>query len=54
MKTRLSLHGIMSFEGAYVKEIEGKEEAAPMPAPMDVDGSSDVRPLLLLPRRREL
>ena len=24
LKTRLNLHGIMSFEGAYVKEIEEK------------------------------
>ncbi|PPQ81030.1 hypothetical protein CVT24_013291 [Panaeolus cyanescens] len=33
VKTRLNLHGIMSFEAAYVEEIEEKEE----PAPMDVD-----------------
>ncbi|KAF9050554.1 heat shock protein 70 family [Panaeolus papilionaceus] len=33
VKTRLNLHGIMSFEAAYVEEIEEKEEAAPM----DVD-----------------
>ncbi|TFK62051.1 heat shock protein 70 [Pluteus cervinus] len=33
VKTRLNLHGIMSFESAYVEEIEEKEEA---PA-MDVD-----------------
>ena len=31
LKTRLNLHGVMSFEGAYVEEVEEKEEA------MDVD-----------------
>ena len=41
LKTRLNLHGIMSFEGAYVEEIEEREEAAPTPAPMDVDGSAE-------------
>ncbi|KXN87253.1 hypothetical protein AN958_09044, partial [Leucoagaricus sp. SymC.cos] len=35
VKTRLNLHGILSFEGTYVEEVEEKEEAAP--APMDVD-----------------
>ncbi|KAH6906480.1 heat shock protein [Coprinopsis sp. MPI-PUGE-AT-0042] len=33
VKTRLNLHGIMSFEAAYTEEIDEKEE----PAPMDVD-----------------
>ncbi|KAJ3506365.1 hypothetical protein NMY22_g17275 [Coprinellus aureogranulatus] len=33
VRTRLNLHGIMSFESAYVEEVEEKEE----PAPMDVD-----------------
>ncbi|PCH35950.1 heat shock protein 70 [Wolfiporia cocos MD-104 SS10] len=32
LKTRLNLHGVMSFEAAYVEEIEEKEEA------MQVDG----------------
>lgn len=35
VKTRLNLHGIVSFENTYVEEIEEKEE--PAPAPMDVD-----------------
>ncbi|KAF8644816.1 hypothetical protein AX16_008273 [Volvariella volvacea WC 439] len=39
VKTRLNLHGILSFESAYVEEIEEKEEAAA--APMDVDASAD-------------
>ena len=39
LKARLNLHGIMSFESAYVEEIEEREE--PAPAPMDVDGSAD-------------
>ncbi|KAJ7254680.1 heat shock protein 70 family [Mycena haematopus] len=37
VKTRINLHGIMSFEGAYVEEIEEKDE----PAPMDVDPAAD-------------
>ncbi|KAH9484808.1 Heat shock protein hsp88 [Psilocybe cubensis] len=41
LKTRLNLHGIMSFEAAYVEEVEEREEAAPAPAPMDVDGGAD-------------
>ena len=39
LRTRLNLHGIMSFESAYVEEVEEREEAAP--APMDVDGAAD-------------
>lgn len=35
LKTRLNLHGIMSFEAAYVEEIEEREEA------MQVDGEAD-------------
>ncbi|EMD33816.1 hypothetical protein CERSUDRAFT_142155 [Gelatoporia subvermispora B] len=38
VKTRLNLHGIMSFEQAYVEEIEEKEE------PMQVDGESQEAP----------
>ena len=41
LRTRLNLHGIMSFESAYVEEVEEREEPAPAPAPMDVDGSAD-------------
>jgi heat shock 70kDa protein 4 len=35
LKTRLNLHGIMSFEAAYIEEIEEREEA------MQVDGEGD-------------
>ncbi|KAH7928945.1 heat shock protein 70 [Leucogyrophana mollusca] len=35
LKTRLNLHGIMSFETAYTEEVEEREEA-----PMDVDGDA--------------
>ncbi|KAH7916594.1 heat shock protein 70 family [Hygrophoropsis aurantiaca] len=35
LKTRLNLHGIMSFETAYVEEVEEREEA-----PMEVDGEA--------------
>ncbi|KAJ6466968.1 heat shock protein 70 family [Mycena sanguinolenta] len=37
VKTRINLHGVMSFEGAYVEEVEEKDE----PAPMDVDPAAD-------------
>ncbi|KAF8201078.1 heat shock protein 70 family [Mycena galopus ATCC 62051] len=37
VKTRINQHGIMSFESAYVEEIEEKDE----PAPMDVDAAAD-------------
>ncbi|KAF7369015.1 Heat shock protein [Mycena venus] len=37
VKTRVNLHGIMSFEAAYVEEVEEKDE----PAPMDVDPAAD-------------
>ncbi|KAF9231839.1 Hsp70 protein-domain-containing protein [Melanogaster broomeanus] len=36
LKTRLNLHGIMSFDSAYVEEVEEREETAPM----DVDGEA--------------
>lgn len=38
LKTRLNLHGIMSFEAAYVEEVEEREEA------MQVDGEPDAKP----------
>jgi heat shock protein 4 len=38
LKTRLNLHGIMSFEAAYVEEVEEKEEA------MQVDGEAEPKP----------
>ncbi|KAK7052353.1 heat shock protein [Favolaschia claudopus] len=37
VKTRINVHGVMSFEGAYVEEVEEREE----PAPMDVDPAAD-------------
>ncbi|KAF5385908.1 hypothetical protein D9615_002681 [Tricholomella constricta] len=40
VKTRLNLHGILSFEGSYVEEVEEREE----PAPMDVDAASGEPP----------
>ncbi|KAJ2915267.1 hypothetical protein MD484_g5139, partial [Candolleomyces efflorescens] len=42
VRTRLNLHGIMSFESAYVEEVEEKEVEVPAPdaAPMDVDGAA--------------
>ncbi|KAH7889017.1 heat shock protein 70 family [Phlebopus sp. FC_14] len=36
LKTRLNLHGIMSFESAYIEEVEERDEAA-----MDVDGDAE-------------
>ncbi|RDB16763.1 Heat shock protein hsp88 [Hypsizygus marmoreus] len=41
LKTRLNLHGIVSFESAYVEEFEEKEE---VPAPMDVEGAEAAPP----------
>jgi len=41
LKTKLNIHGIMSFEGAYIEEVEEKEEA---PA-MDVDPPADGAPV---------
>jgi len=38
LKTRLNLHGIMSFESAYVEELEEKEEL------MQVDGEAEAKP----------
>ncbi|EIW83554.1 HSP70-domain-containing protein [Coniophora puteana RWD-64-598 SS2] len=38
LKTRLNLHGIMSFESAYVEEVEEREEAMP------VDGDDKATP----------
>ncbi|RXW24318.1 hypothetical protein EST38_g1518 [Candolleomyces aberdarensis] len=38
VRTRLNLHGIMSFESTYVEEVEEKEE--PAPQPMEVDGAA--------------
>ncbi|KAF8069980.1 heat shock protein 70 family [Lyophyllum atratum] len=43
VKTRLNLHGTLSFEMAYVEEIEEKEEPAP-PAAMDVDTAEPPAP----------
>ncbi|KAF4566317.1 adenyl-nucleotide exchange factor sse1 [Pleurotus pulmonarius] len=42
LKTKLNIHGITSFETAYVEEIEEKEEAPA--APMDVDPPADGAP----------
>lgn len=49
LRTRLNLHGVVSFESAYVEEIEEREEpAAPSPtpasAPMDVDAAEAPAP----------
>ncbi|KAF8149402.1 heat shock protein 70 family [Crassisporium funariophilum] len=38
LRTRLNLHGIMSFESAYVEEVEEREE---VPAPMDAEPAAD-------------
>ncbi|KAJ7103781.1 heat shock protein 70 family [Mycena epipterygia] len=48
VKTRLNAHGIMSFEAAYVEEIEEKEE----PAPMDVDPAAEGAPPAAPKKRR--
>ena len=38
LKTRLNSHGIMSFEAAYIEEVEEREES------MAVDGEPDAKP----------
>ncbi|KAF8903882.1 heat shock protein 70 family [Gymnopilus junonius] len=47
LKTRLNLHGIMSFEQAYVEEVEEKEDAA-----MDVDASAEGAPAAAPKKKR--
>ncbi|KAF9234280.1 Hsp70 protein-domain-containing protein [Melanogaster broomeanus] len=48
LKTRLNLHGIMSFDSAYVEEVDEREETAPM----DVDG--DAAPAEAPPKKRRV
>ena len=52
LRTRLNLHGVMSFESAYVEEIEEKEE--PAPAPMDVDGSAEAAAAAPPPKKKRI
>jgi heat shock protein 4 len=40
LRTKLDIHGIMSFQSAYVEEVEEREE----PAPMDVEPSAEGAP----------
>lgn len=40
LKTRLNANGIMSFEGAYVEEVEEKEEQQPMDVDPPVEGAA--------------
>lgn len=40
VKTRLNLHGILSFEAAYVEEIEEKEEQQPMDVDPPAEGAA--------------
>ncbi|THU98131.1 heat shock protein 70 [Dendrothele bispora CBS 962.96] len=40
VKTRLNVHGVMSFESAYIETVEEKDE----PAPMDVEGQEPQPP----------
>ncbi|KAJ8457005.1 hypothetical protein ONZ45_g18491 [Pleurotus djamor] len=44
LKTKLNLHGIMSFETAYVEEVEEKEEPQPMEVDAPADGAPPVPP----------
>ncbi|KAJ6504250.1 heat shock protein 70 family [Mycena vitilis] len=44
VKTRMNAHGIMSFEGAYVEEVEEKEEAAPMEVDPAAEGEAPPPP----------
>lgn len=54
VKTRLNTHGVMSFEGAYVEEIEEKTEP---PVTMEVDGeqkTAEPPKVKRIHRKREL
>ncbi|KAJ7198776.1 heat shock protein 70 family [Mycena pura] len=50
VKTRVNQHGIMSFEGAYVEEVEDKEEVVPM----DVDPAAEGAPPPAPPKKRRI
>ncbi|KAF4621024.1 hypothetical protein D9613_000100 [Agrocybe pediades] len=52
LKTKLNLHGIMSFEAAYVEEVEEKEE--PAAAPMDVDGAAPAEGAAAPPKKKRV
>lgn len=46
VKSRLNLHGILSFEGAYLaEEIEKEDTSAPAAEPMDTDGAEPAAPV---------
>ena len=47
VKTKLSIHGITSFESAYIEEVEEKEEA-----PMDVDQTAEGVPPAVPKKKR--
>jgi len=40
VKTKLNIHGVVSFEGAYIEEVEEKEEQAPMDVDQPADGAA--------------
>jgi heat shock protein 4 len=44
VKTRLSPNGTMSFEAAYIEEVEEKEEAAPMDVDQSAEGAAPQAP----------
>ena len=48
LKTRLNLHGVLSFESAYVEEIEEREDP-----PMDVDGAPEGAPPPPPPKKKK-
>jgi heat shock protein 4 len=49
LKTRLNLHGVLSFEGAYVEEMVEKEEQ-----PMQVDGAAEGAPPAPAPKKKKV
>ncbi|KIJ18485.1 hypothetical protein PAXINDRAFT_71028, partial [Paxillus involutus ATCC 200175] len=49
LKTRLNLHGVMSFDSAYVEEVEERDE----PPAMDVDGDA-AQPPAEAPKRKRV
>ncbi|KAJ7363774.1 heat shock protein 70 family [Mycena albidolilacea] len=54
VKTRVNLHGIVSFEGAYVEEVEEKDEPAPMDVDPAAEGAAPPAPKKKRVKKREL
>ncbi|KAJ7232076.1 heat shock protein 70 family [Mycena rebaudengoi] len=54
VKTRLNAHGIMSFEAAYVEEVEEKDEPQPMEVDPPVEGAAPPPPKKKRVRKKDV